>query len=185
MENDSYRLLVRDQAGAEGLVRSTGALAEIEHAVVAHYEAHRPKAPYKPRLVQERLRNDHGWLLEQRVAPYDPQHDHLPINEKYDAWKTFAHEGKQVGIAIELDPWKIWEDLLKFRRGLNRGQIAAGVIILDSPYHLRYCYEHMRHVCEPLFGEMPVLYTAADGPGLRQPPTKPPPRYRTPYPMPS
>ena len=35
-------------------------------------------------------------------------------------------------------------DLLKFRRGLKRGQIMVGVIIQPNYRETHYCYEHFR-----------------------------------------
>jgi len=49
-------------------------------------------------------------------------------------------------VAIEIERWEIQNDLLKFRRGFARGLVAAGVILHDGPDHLRYCFEHLRHV---------------------------------------
>jgi hypothetical protein len=163
-----YSLLIRDQAGAERLLRELGALQEIERAIVEHCEGHRPAPPYRPQALKDLLDRD-GWQREVRVPPFSPQYDSLPINERYDAWKSFDRAGTPVGVAIEFEPWEVWNDLLKFRRGLERGQICAGVLIHDSPYHLQYVYEHMRSMSEPLFGHIPILFGAPGGPGLKQP----------------
>ena len=60
----------------------------------------------------------------------------------------------------------MWTDLLKFRRGIHRGQIAAGVILHDNPANLAYVFEHLRLLSEPLFGDLPVLFIAPAGSGL-------------------
>ena len=171
-----YKVLVGDQGQAESLLRAVGALQEIAEAVVSHCEANYPAPKYQPEAIKHLLR-PHGWSTEVRVAPYDPAWDQLPINERYDAWKAFESDGEAVGVAVEMAPWDIWGDLLKFRRGLQRGQIHAGILLTDTPYHFKYVYEHRRHVSEPLFGEMPLLFLAPDGPGLRQPSNKKAPTY--------
>lgn len=162
----SYRLQTRDQAGAERILSEVGALAEIAQAVIAHCEAHAPAPPYRPQEIKQRL-TPLGWLPEVRVPPYDPQHDRLPINERYDLYKVFERaNGTSVGVAIEIEKWEVWNDLLKFRRGLQRRQIGAGLVLHDNVSNLNYVYEHLRWLSEPLFGELPVLYAAPDGPGL-------------------
>ena len=93
-----------------------------------------------------------------RVPPLNPALDDKPINERYDMLKFFASSGNEVGVAIEMDNWMVHRDLLKFRRGFLRGQIAAGVIIQPNYRETYYCYEHFRLLNEPLFGEIPVLY---------------------------
>lgn len=34
------------------------------------------------------------------------------------------------------------------------------------------CYEHFRHLNEPLFGEIPILYCCPRGPGFEEPPLR-------------
>ena len=46
---------------------------------------------------------------------------------------------------------EVWTDLLKFRRGIQRHQIAVGVILHDNPANLYYVYHHLRLISEPLF----------------------------------
>jgi hypothetical protein len=162
----TYRLERRDQAGAETILSEVGALQEIADAVIAHCEAHAPAPPYKPQEIKKRLA-PLGWVPEVRVPPFDPQHDRLPINERYDLYKVFQRaNGASVAVAIEIEQWQVWNDLLKFRRGLQRRQIAAGLVLHDNVSNLNYVYEHLRLVSEPLFGELPVLYAAPAGPGL-------------------
>ena len=145
----SYELVVRSQAGAEELLRELGAFAEIEEAILGHCEANRPAPLYKPQEYKKRLAL-HGWIPEPRVPPYSPTHDDLPINERYDALKFFEGNGEDVGVAIEMEDWEIYNDLLKFRRGYKRGQIGAGVILQPHAATLLYCFEHMLHLNEPL-----------------------------------
>jgi hypothetical protein len=40
--------------------------------------------------------------------------------------KFFEQRGREVGVAIEMDNWMVHRDLLKFRRGLHRGQSWPG-----------------------------------------------------------
>lgn len=177
-----YELVARSQAGAEQLLRDLGALAEIEEALLGHCDTHWPEPPYKPQEYKKRLAT-FGWQPEVRVPPYSPAHDDLPINERYDALKFFDADGEEVGVAIEMEDWEIYNDLLKFRRGYQRGQIAAGVILQPHYATLRYCYEHMLKLNEPLVGHIPILFVCARGPGLEEPA---PPKSRTfsPYLMP-
>jgi hypothetical protein len=161
----AYSLLTRSQAGAEELLERVGALAEIRRAVVAHCEAHPPAPPYKPQEIKRRL-VPFGWKPEMRVPTYAPAWDHLRGNERYDLCKRFELDGESVGVAIEIERWEIQNDLLKFRRGHHRGIIAAGVLLHDGPTNLAYCFEHLRHVSEPLFGHLPILFCAPTGPGL-------------------
>jgi hypothetical protein len=173
-----YELVVRSQAGAESLLRSLGALAEIERAVVGHCEGFRPAPPYRPQLIKKLL-EPHGWLPEVRVPPYDPVHDDaLTINERYDLLKFFDVEGGRVGVAVEMNNWMVHRDLLKFRRGLARGQIAVGVILQPDYATTYYCWEHFRHLNEPLFGDLPVAYCCPRGPGLKEPPARKKVKYR-------
>jgi hypothetical protein len=179
---DQYSLHVEDQASAVALLTSVGALAEIEHAVLAHCEAHSPTPPYKPQEIKKRLEPS-GWVGEVRVPPFDAQYDDLPVNERYDLWKSFDSDDGRVGVAIEIERWEVWNDFLKFRRGIERGQIAAGVILHDNPQNLTYVYEHLRHLSEPLFGSMPVAFIAPSGPGLLDV-TPPKPRTYAPFRLP-
>lgn len=162
-----YRLRTKDQAGALSILRRCGALGQIERAVLAHCSQYAPEPPYKPQEIKRRLKPD-GWIPEVRVRPYDPQHDELPINDRYDLWKPFDLDGQVIGVAIEIEKWEVWNDLLKFRRGLHRGQIAAGVILHDCPANLAYVHDHLRHLAGPLFDDLPVLFVAPEGQGLAQ-----------------
>jgi hypothetical protein len=164
-----YRLLVEDQAGGAELLQRVGALGEIERAVLAHCADNAPEPPYKPQEIKKRLA-PLGWIPEVRVPPYDPQYDELPINERYDIWKAFDFGGEPAGVAIEMERWEVWTDLLKFRRGIQRRQIAVGVILHDNPASLAYVFNHLRLIAEPLFGSLPVVFAAPDGDGLTQPP---------------
>jgi hypothetical protein len=167
-ETDPYELAVRSQAGAEELLKKLGALDEIRDAVLAHCEEYRPTPPYKPQLLKSRL-NDQGWISEVRVPPYSSRLDGKPINERYDMLKFFVLGGREVGVAIEMDNWMVHRDLLKFRRGFRRGQIAAGVIIQPDYGETHYCFEHFRPLNEPLFGKIPIVYCCPRGPGLKEP----------------
>jgi len=171
MDNDPYELVVRSQAGGEEIVSALGALAEIREAVVALCERQRPAPAYKPQLLKDRL-EPLGWVREARVPPFRAELDHLTINERFDLLKFFAADGGEVGVALEMDSWMVHRDMLKFRRGLERGQIVAGVIVQPDYYDTYYCFEHWRHLNEPLFGELPVVYCCPRGPGLREPPLR-------------
>jgi hypothetical protein len=160
-----YTLSTRSQNGAEELLDRLGALAEIRAAVIAHCDANAPAPLYKPQEIKRRL-GPLGWRPELRVPAYSPDWDHLRGNERYDLCKQFDEDGETAGVAIEIEKWEIQNDLLKFRRGVQRGMIAAGVILHDGPRHLDYCFEHLRHVSEPLFGHIPILFCAPAGPGV-------------------
>ncbi len=85
------------------------------------------------------------------MPPFGPQYDNLPINDRYDLWKSFELDGgARIGVAIEMERWEVWTDLLKFRRGIQRHQIAVGVILHDNPANLYYVYHHLRLISEPL-----------------------------------
>jgi hypothetical protein len=170
-DGDAYELAVRTQAGAQELLTRLGALAEIQKAVLAHCEQHRPAPLYRPQMLKDLLERD-GWIREVRVPPFRAELDGQPINERYDMLKFFEDGGREVGVAIEMDNWMVHRDLLKFRRGLHRGQIVAGVIIQPNYRETHYCFEHFRHLNEPLFGEIPVLYCCPRGPGLEEPPVR-------------
>ena len=163
-----YELILRSQAGAEELLRELGALVELNEAILGHCEANRPTPLYKPQEYKKRLAV-HGWIPEARVPPYSPDHDGLPINERYDALKFFEWDGEEVGVALEMEDWAIYNDLLKFRRGHARGQIVAGVILQPHYATLRYCFEHMLKLNEPLVGHIPILFICPRGPGLDEP----------------
>jgi hypothetical protein len=79
--------------------------------------------------------------------------------------KFFSFHGTEVGVAIEMDHWMVHRDLLKFRRGVKRGQIIAGAIIQPNYRETFYCFEHFRYLNEPLFGEIPIVYCCPRGPG--------------------
>jgi hypothetical protein len=178
-----YELIVRSQAGAEEFLREIGALAELEQAVLGHCEANRPTPLYKPQEYKKRLAVQ-GWIPEARVPPYSPEHDELPINDRYDALKFFERNRHEVGVALEIEGWEIYNDLLKFRRGHARGQIVAGVILQPHYATLRYCYEHMLKLNEPLVGHIPLLFICPRGPGLDEP-TEPTKRKYRPYRFPN
>lgn len=169
--SDSYELVIRDQAGARELLDALGALHELEEAVVTHCVDHAPKPPYRPQEIKKRL-EPAGWLPEVRVPPFEAEHDELPIYDRYDAWKAFSLGTDNVGVALEIERWEVWNDLLKFRRGIERGQIAAGVILHDNPESLEYVYNHLRMVSGALFAPLPVAFIAPRGPGLPEPNTK-------------
>jgi hypothetical protein len=165
----AYAVVVKDQAGGADLLRSVGAMAEIENAVIEHCAANAPRPPYKPQAIKKLLA-PRGWIPEVRVKPFRAQHDGLPINDRFDLWKSFPLGGTRIGVAIEIERWDVWTDLLKFRRGLKRRQIHVGVVLQDNPEHLTYVYDHLRLVSEPLFGRLPVVFMAPAGPGLKDEP---------------
>jgi hypothetical protein len=177
-----YEVVVCSQAGAEPLLHDLGALAEIEEAILAHCAATEPTPPYRPEEYK-RLLEQQGWRREVRVPPFHPKHDGLRINERYDAMKLFTDADREVGVAIEMEGWEINNDLLKFRRGIERGQIVAGVILQPDYATLHYSYEHSRHVHEPLFGDIPIAFVCPRGPGLEEP-TEQTKRTFAPYLMP-
>lgn len=173
-----YELTVRSQADAERRLKELGALAELETAVLAHCEACRPSPPYRPQLIKKLLEPD-GWLPEVRVPPYDAAHDDaLTVNERYDLLKFFEVGGGRVGVAVEMNNWMVHRDLLKFRRGLARGQIVVGVVLQPDYSTTHYCWEHVRHLNEPLFGDLPVAFCCPRGPGLKEPTPRKKTKYR-------
>ena len=178
-----FELVCRSQAGADVLLRELGALDQLRDAVVSYcVDSGVPAPPYKPQEIKKRLRV-HGWLPEVRVPPLNPKHDQLPVNDRYDLWKDFAAPGEHVGVAIEIERWAIWNDLLKFRRGLNRGQIRAGIVLHDHPQHLDYVFNHLRLMVEPVFDDIPILFAAPSGGALPEPYERK--RNYQPYRMPS
>lgn len=177
-----YELVVRSQAGAEELLRDLGALSEIERAVLDHCEAYEPEPKYRPQEYKRRLAA-FGWIPEVRVPPYSADLDDWGINERYDAFKFFEHDGQEVGVAIEMEDWQITNDLLKFRRGFHRGQIAAGVLLQPHYSVLSYCFQRVRRLNEPLFGDIPILFVCPRGPGLKEPAEVPARKY-SPFLMP-
>jgi hypothetical protein len=180
--DEPYEIAIRSQAGGEELLERLGALAEVRKALLGHCEASRPLPAYRPQLVKDRL-IPHDWVPEARVPPFRPKLDDRAINERYDMLKFFERNGREVGVAIEMNDWKVHRDLLKFRRGLERGQIVAGIVIQPNYRETYYCFEHFRHLNEPLFGHIPVVYCCPRGPGLTEPLVR-----RTkakPFPMPS
>jgi hypothetical protein len=166
-DEQPYGLIVREQSGAIAILEQLGAMEEIADAITDHCEQFRPDPPYKPELLKARLA-ERGWLREQRVPPPSPELDHLPINDRYDALKFFPLAEGEAGVAIEIEGWEISNDLLKFWRGHTRGQIVVGVLVQPDPGTVRYCFEQMRLLTEPLFRTVPVAYFAPDGPGLKQ-----------------
>ena len=38
----------------------------------------------------------------------------------------------------------------------------------DGPSTLVYCFDHMRLLTAPLFGHVPIVFVAPNGPGLKQ-----------------
>jgi hypothetical protein len=174
---------VRSQGRAEELLRSLGALQEIETAILAHCTANHPMPPpYRPQAYKDQLAV-FGWLREVRVPPYTADDDQLPINERYDAFKFFGAADREVGVALEMEGWQINDALLKFRRGHHRGQIVAGVLLQPDFFDLDYCFKHKRHLNEPLVGAIPIAFVCPRGPGLREPGETKAPHYG-PYLMP-
>ena len=93
------------------MLREFGVLAELEEAILGHCEANRPEPLYRPQEYKKRLAV-RGWIPEARVPPYSSEHDHLPINERYDALKFFERHGEEAGVALEMEDWQIYNDLL-------------------------------------------------------------------------
>lgn len=178
-----YGLRIRDQAGALTLLEELGAIQEIFQAVTGHCEEFRPSPPYRPELLKARL-EAFDWIREPRVPPPSPDLDELPINDRFDALKFFGDSDHEVGVAIEIEGWEINNDFLKFWRAHTRGQIAVGVIIQPDPATLHYCFDQMRLLTEPLFGQLPIVFIAPDGEGLKQH-SPPKPKKLKPFPMPS
>jgi hypothetical protein len=178
-----YGLIVREQSDALHILEDLSAMEEIASAVIAHCEQFRPEPPYKPELLKERLEAQ-GWMREARVPPPSGNLDQLPINDRYDALKFFrTTAGDATGVAVEIESWEINNDLIKFWRGHTRGQIAVGVLIQPDPGTVRYCFDQMRLLTEPLFGHVPIAFLGPDGPGLRQTISGKPRAYQ-PFPMP-
>ena len=150
-----YVLRVRDQAGAADLLKSSAPGRARDCCDRTLRSICAPSPPYKPQEIKKLLA-PHGWIPEVRVKPFRAQYDALPINDRYDIWKPFALGNKRIGVAIEMELWNVWTDLLKFRRGLHRGQIHVGVVLQDNVEHMTYVYEHLRLLSEPLFGKLPV-----------------------------
>lgn len=178
-----YRVFIRDQSGAIAILEELGALDEVAGAVVSHCEEFRPEPRYRPELLKARL-EEQGWLREARVPPPDPTLDSLPVNDRYDALKFFRRDQREVGVAVEIEPWQINNDLIKFWRGHIRGQIAVAVLIQPDPDTVRYCFGQMRLLTEPLFGHVPIAFLAPDGPGLKRLGNRTARKY-APFPMPA
>ena len=87
-------------------------------------------------------------------------------------------------MAIEVERWEVAGDLLKFRRGIERGQIIVGVVLHDCPDTLEYVYQHVRLISGPLLSEIPVAFVAPEGEGLAEP-RPPTQRHFARYPMPT
>jgi hypothetical protein len=177
-----YTLLHRDQSGALGRLEAIGALAEIEHAVLAHCGAQAPLPRYQPQEIKRRMK-PMGWRPEIRVPMYsawvEAQAERQP-NDRYDLFKVFQEDGRRIGVAIEIEDWEIQNDLLKFRRGAARGQIAVGVVLHPNESAMRYVFDHVRLLTEPLFADLPIAFLAPDGPGLERHEPKRSPSY-SPY----
>lgn len=166
---EQYELVVRSQGGAEEFLEALGALREIEAAVMQHCRETAPTPTYQPQRIKELLKPQ-GWIPEVRVPPYDATQDELlTINERYDLFKIFEVGGTRVGVALEMNDWRVQGDLLKLRRGLARKQIRAGVILQPDYSTTHYTFEHVRHLNEPLFGELPIVYCSPRGAGLKEP----------------
>ena len=168
-----YDVLAMDQYGALSLLEELGAWDEIKFSLIGHACATAPTPTYKPQALKRLLRK-RGWIPEVRVPPYSTEHDQLPVNDRFDLYKVFDYRKSKVGIAIEIERWEVWQDLLKFYRGHHRGQIAAGVILQDNPANLKYVFNHLRLLSGPLFEHLPIVFAAPIGPGLPEshPPTK-------------
>jgi hypothetical protein len=182
-QQQPYGLKVRDQAGGLARLEELEAIQGIFQAVTAHCEEFRPSPPYKPELLKARLQAL-GWTREARVPPPSEDLDKLPINDRFDALKFFPSSEGEVGVAIEIEGWEINNDLLKFWRAHRRGQIAVGVLIQPDPATLHYCFDQMRLLTEPLFEQLPIVYIAPDGEGLKQH-SLPKPKKLKPFPMPA
>jgi hypothetical protein len=82
-----------------------------------------------------------------------------------------------------MEEWELYDDLLKFRRGYSQAR-SAPASSFSPPYAtLRYCYEHMLKLNEPLVGHIPILFVCPRGSGLKEP-VPPKPRKFSPYVMP-
>jgi hypothetical protein len=162
-----YDVLALDQCGALSLLEELGAWDEIKFSVIGHAYATAPAPTYKPEALK-RLLIKRGWIPEVRVPPYSAEHDQLPINDRFDLYKVFDLGKSKVGIAIEIERWEVWQDLLKFYRGHHRSQIAAGIIVQDNPANLKYVFNHLRLLSGPLFEHLPIVFAAPTGPGLTE-----------------
>jgi hypothetical protein len=161
-----YSLCTREHANAGELLRELGAWQEIEAAVLGHCRDSAPAAPaYNPQALKKHLVKS-GWTPAVRVPPMTAAHDERRINDRYDAWKAFDRGSSRVGVAIEIEHWEVNNDLLKFRRGQERGQIIAGVVIHADPEEVCYAYEHCLKMAEPLWADLTVLFCSPEGPGL-------------------
>lgn len=177
-----FELAYESQAGAEEILTQLGAVGELRDAVLQHCRETAPAPPYRPQRIKQ-LMKPSGWVPEVRVPPLMQAYDTLPVNDRYDLWKTFCAGGGSIGVGLEIERWAIWTDLLKFRRGLARGQIAAAIILHDNPANLRYVYEHLRLMADPLFADIPILFAAPKGGDLPQTYNATKSKYR-PYRMP-
>jgi hypothetical protein len=177
-----FELAYESQAGAAQLLTKLGALGELRDAVLQHCRETSPSPPYKPERIKQ-LMKPAGWVPEVRVPPLSSAYDALPINDRYDLWKVFETNRREVGVGIEIEKWEVWHDLLKFRRGYDRGQIVAGIILHDNPANLHYVYDHLRLVALRLFADIPILFAAPKGGDLLSAKESAGPKYQ-PYLMP-
>lgn len=179
---DEFELAYESQAGAAEILSGLGALGELRDAVLQHCRQTAPTPPYKPQRIKQ-LMKPAAWIPEVRVPPLSKAYDALPVNDRYDLWKVFETGGHNVGVGLEMEKWEVWHDLLKFRRGFDRGQIIAAIILHDNPANLRYVYDHLRLVAHRLFADIPILFAAPKGGHLPHAPEPTARKYR-PYRMP-
>ncbi len=179
---DEFELAYESQAGAAELLTKLGALEELRDAVLQHCRETAPAPPYKPQRIKQLLKPA-GWIPEVRVPPLSNAYDALPVNDRYDLWKVFKADGYNVAVGLEMEKWEVWHDLLKFRRGFDRGQLVAGIILHDNPANLRYVYDHLRLVAHRLFADIPILFAAPKGGHLPNADARAQRKYRS-YPMP-
>jgi hypothetical protein len=164
-----YTLLREEQSGALPRLDDIGALAEIEEAVLRHCASQAPLPRYQPQEIKRHLKPK-GWEVERRVPMYSAWIEAQAVrqpNDRYDLLKFFIEGKRRIGVAIEIEDWEIQNDLLKFRRGVARGQIDIGVLLHPHESALRYVFDHVRLLTEPLFADLPIAFIAPLGPGLK------------------
>jgi hypothetical protein len=89
-----YELVVRSRTGAEECCGDSAPLPRSRRLYSATAKQV-GRLLYKPQEYKKRLAV-HAWIPEARVPPYSPEHDDLPINERYDVLKFFERDGEEV-----------------------------------------------------------------------------------------
>jgi len=151
--------------------KSTGALAQVEHALRRAYDATAmaEKGRLRPSAVVENELKALGWSKTYVWAP-----EGLPrtTGDSFDGWKVFGHEqSERVGIAVEVEwNWqRVYFDLLKFWRASAGGQAQLGIEVLRGPDSFDYAVNHQYVLYRDLFPDLRIVFCALDAEDLREP----------------